>query len=597
MTSRPTREIRHGLQPLEVPGSSFIHLRDDNEEEVGKISREIDIFIEARVRDIGNKLELTEIERNLLQEKLVSAQNRTYLWVSLTLNLVESDINLSLTTNGRTIAKITSGLPETVDEAYERILATSRDHETARLLLHIVVGAARPLTLEEMNLALQLGPENNHKSYRSIFIKPTERIRNDIRDLCGLFVIVVESKIYLIHQTAKEFLILQDNGSPEHNTRQAFKWKNSLRPKDSHQLLFDISFRHLFFEEFESDPLLERQDASEYVDRHILLDYSAKYWTTHLRKSEIDLDQATTNAILKLCDTTSKSCLTWFRVFWASTNTDFPGNFTTLMLASYFGFTTAVKSLLESDNNIDANAKDDKYRRSALSWAAGNGFDAIVTQLVKRFRWKGVRVPFKRRSNVNSRDIYKRTPLVYAVWNRHILVVKILLKAGARVDLADDIGGTPLSYAICSGHEDVAEELLKKSSEAGSKDSIGVELLHSAAAKGDEDAVKLLLEIGKVHPDELNKFRDTPILRATENGREGVVRLLVQNGADIETRGENDRTALLYAATKGHSKIVRLLLQSGADIEARYEYGEASLKFAVELNRLLRTREIGRAHV
>lgn len=40
-----------------------------------------------------------------------------------------------------------------------------------------------------------------------------DRLDKKIRQLCGLFVFIKESKIYLIHQTAREFLISRHEGS------------------------------------------------------------------------------------------------------------------------------------------------------------------------------------------------------------------------------------------------------------------------------------------------------------------------------------------------------------------------------------------------
>jgi ankyrin repeat domain-containing protein 50 len=139
LTSRPYGGIRRGFQPLDIPGLPVIHLSGESDIEMKKISREIDIFIKARVHDIGGRLKLRNDEQELLLQKLMDVPNRTYLWVHLTLDLIESDINIDKTG----IVKATSQLPKTVDEAYDRILSKSHDSQTAKRILHIIVAAAR----------------------------------------------------------------------------------------------------------------------------------------------------------------------------------------------------------------------------------------------------------------------------------------------------------------------------------------------------------------------------------------------------------------------------------------------------------------------
>jgi ankyrin repeat domain-containing protein 50 len=78
--------------------------------------------------------------------------NRTYLWVHLTLDLIESSIDI----DKAGIVDATSHLPQTVDAAYDRILSKSCNSRMAKKILHIIVAAARPLTVREMNLALAL---------------------------------------------------------------------------------------------------------------------------------------------------------------------------------------------------------------------------------------------------------------------------------------------------------------------------------------------------------------------------------------------------------------------------------------------------------
>ena len=63
---------------------------------------------------------------------------------------------------------------------------------------------------------------------------------------------------------------------------------------------------------------------------------------------------------------------------------------------------------------------------------------------------------------------------------------------------------------------------------------------------------------------------------AAYSGCQGVVRVLLKNGADIQA--EDDKwTAFYYAAYYGQKAVVRLLLEHGANIEAKDKKGQTAL--------------------
>ncbi|KAK3384177.1 ankyrin repeat-containing domain protein [Lasiosphaeria ovina] len=602
ITSRPHGTIRRGFQPLDMPGLPLIHLSGESEVETDKIAREIDIYIRARVQSIRDRLTLSLDDEQLLLQGLLRTPNRTYLWVHLTMDLVQDDIGI----NKVGIRKAVSSLPPTVDHAYEGILNRSHNPEEAKKLLHVVVGAARPLTLAEMAVALALQPD--HRSYEDLDLKADKRFREYVRDLCGLFITITDSKIYLLHQTAREFLVQDDPSKGVHRKKRRLRearpksnddelrWKSSLQPRESHRILCQICVWHLLFTEFETHSLDENEILSQYLG-HVFLDYSAKNWASHSRGSGIEDDDAITDSLLAICDARTRRCLTWFRIYWADTKADFPQNFTTLMIASYFGLERVVKLLLKRDD-VEVNSLDGTYRRSALSWASENGFDGVVKLLIRgpKFHFRHLaRSPFWKGTDVDVGDRYGRTPLSYAAWNGHMAITRRLVRAKARVDSVDEIGGTPISYALCSGHEVVANKLMK-GARAGSVEVISRELLTSAAGKGHKTiaVVRLLLEKGANIEARATKRGHEAVVRllvekganiearAAESGHEAVLRLLLEKGANIEARGNDGRTALWLAAYWGHEAVVRLLLEKGANMEARGDDGRTALYVATE---------------
>lgn len=98
-------------------------------------------------------------------------------------------------------------IPNTVDKAYDKILSRSKDQCKAKHLLYTVLAAKRPLSVEELSLAMALKREGqSHNDIREE-MEPVERFTTTLRDLCGLILVVVNNKVYLLHQTVKEFLV------------------------------------------------------------------------------------------------------------------------------------------------------------------------------------------------------------------------------------------------------------------------------------------------------------------------------------------------------------------------------------------------------
>jgi ankyrin repeat protein len=96
--------------------------------------------------------------------------------------------------------------------------------------------------------------------------------------------------------------------------------------------------------------------------------------------------------------------------------------------------------------------------------------------------------------------------------------------------------------------------------------------LGQAVCNGHEAIVRLLLDNGaNVNLPIDNKHDGTPLMSAAEKGRLAVVKLLLVHKAEVNIQtaiGTRQVTALHQAAQNGHDQVVALLLEHGACIEA-----------------------------
>ena len=98
--------------------------------------------------------------------------------------------------------------------------------------------------------------------------------------------------------------------------------------------------------------------------------------------------------------------------------------------------------------------------------------------------------------------------------------------------------------------------------------------MHLAAYFGVHEAINVML--GSQYLDSKDRYGQTPLYLAAENGHEKVVELLLGNGADVNAQGGDFGNALQAASYGGHEKVVELLLGKGADVNAqRGNYGNA----------------------
>ena len=339
-TSRPNTPIGDEVWRFDVDPAS-IQLMGENEAEVEAISVEIGLVIKEKVKQFNNLRRRRGIDDDThvsILENLNSVENRTYLWVSLIFPELEKHAGLSR----KKLLTAIQTLPKTVDEAYEKILSHSSDFELARKMLHIVLEAVRPLTVAEMNIAFSVNAHS--RCIDDLDLEPETSFQVTIRELCGLFVSIRDSKIYLIHQTAKDFLqVFRAEDVAVHG------WKHSFNRPVSHLVLAEACIFYLSFTRFGSEILdVERKETweikdyiSSFVKDRPFLDYAANNWTLHFNTAHMFINHTAEilERVLALCQPREGRFRAWFHIYLAENDASShcPQGFNVWTVAAYFG--------------------------------------------------------------------------------------------------------------------------------------------------------------------------------------------------------------------------------------------------------------------
>ncbi|KAF2831830.1 purine and uridine phosphorylase [Ophiobolus disseminans] len=373
LTSRPYEQIVSKFQCL-LKAFPRIHIPGEEESEI--ISQEVNRVIDYRVKQLAREKVLSNKVKDHLADQLLELKHRTYLWVYLVFEHLKEGFKKTQ----RGIEFAIKTLPKTVNQAYERILNKSREDLMVRKALAIILAAGRPLSLSEMNVAVNI--DETSQAIHDIDLEEEEDFKSRLRSWCGLFVSIHHGRIYLLHQTAREFLLANLPSSPTISTEVG--WHHSITIDQAHNVLAEPCVRYLNFFNSDASPLVgPTPDARHHVDSHTFLDYSAKFWALHFREAHIsNNDAAIARLALEISDPFSKAYLVWSQIYWKAENNDNPWFYTGLIVASYFGHSVFVKLLLEK--GADLELKDMQYGQTPLSWAAEKGHEAVVKLLLDK---------------------------------------------------------------------------------------------------------------------------------------------------------------------------------------------------------------------
>ena len=160
-----------------------------------------------------------------------------------------------------------------------------------------------------------------------------------------------------------------------------------------------------------------------------------------------------------------------------------------------------------------------------------------------------------------------RTPLLEAAHHGQEQAVRLLLERGANPEAANQarVQRWPLARSSPRSH-------LRQG---------GKSALQYAAQYGHAEVARLLLESG-ANTETRNLYGWTAAHAAAYYGKPEAMKVLLEFGAQVEAVNDHGCTVLASAAKYGNLEVARLLLEQGADRAPRNADGESALDLARE---------------
>jgi len=102
---------------------------------------------------------------------------------------------------------------------------------------------------------------------------------------------------------------------------------------------------------------------------------------------------------------------------------------------------------------------------------------------------------------------------------------------------------------------------------------INYQNLNILKPKYEEEIIKDLKNLSQEKKNETLRI-------ASAHGQINRVKLLIENGADVNARNRYGNTPLMLASINGRQEAVRFLIEAGADMNVKDSEGSTSLKYA-----------------
>ncbi|CAF0868090.1 unnamed protein product [Brachionus calyciflorus] len=183
-------------------------------------------------------------------------------------------------------------------------------------------------------------------------------------------------------------------------------------------------------------------------------------------------------------------------------------------------------------------------------------------------------------------DKFGNLPLMIAIIRNNFDIFQTLIEYGADVNAQNESLKTALMLAAFYGKLEFVKELRACNASYDFVDKTGMTVVHYAVDGGNLDVLQWILYDGADVNKKDTSNGWTPLLRAASVNASGdVARMLLKFNAKIDALDKENKSALLIATINGNLPFVKVLIEHGANFNTKNNFGKSLYDLAVSMDR------------
>jgi uncharacterized protein len=172
-----------------------------------------------------------------------------------------------------------------------------------------------------------------------------------------------------------------------------------------------------------------------------------------------------------------------------------------------------------------------------------------------------------------------------AAWHGDLPKLKSLIATGANLDARDARGRTPLHVATHARQREAVKLLAKAGAKLDALEDDRYDAVTIASVADDVPTLALLLSLGASAKQVTSRYDGTALIAAAHLGHDEVVRQLIAAGAPLDHVNNLHWTAAIEAVVLGdggprHQRMLAALVDAGANLQLADRQGNTPLQLA-----------------